>query len=347
MRRMVWVLAGVILLAGAILVSQSGCRFYGKLTITDCDEIEERFLGRAPYSVCLRARGQEYPVQVYSWDLGDGTVGSENTISHTYTVPGEYEVTLEAIYENGSRDADEIVITVAGDPIAVFSYEPVNPNRSGAFAWFFNWFGGSGNSSGDYADSLTVEFDASESYPTQGNSKYKPQNLDWNFGDGTQETRHVSSWSGWFRSKDMEVVHDYAQAGTYTVTLTLTDVLGMTDTVSQTITVGPQGGEVDLDEGFELTALFWQIEDEDEEAGCLSVYGTIQNNNTVGADVELTARAYDGTGVLVGTSTAWASGTTNIGAGVNYPFGFFLCELSSPAELVVDVEVVVSGAMVR
>jgi len=286
-------------------------------------------------------------VQVCSWDLGDGTVGSENTISHTYTVPGEYEVTLEVIYQDGSRDTDEIIITVAGDPTAVFSYEPVSPNRSGPFSWILNFFASSGEPNGDYADSLTIEFDATGSYPTtQGNSRYAPRQLQWDFGDGTQETKHVSSWTGWLRRNDMKIVHDYAQAGTYTVTLTLTDVLGMSDTVSQVITVGPQSGEVDLDEAFELTSLFWQIEDEDEEAGCLSIYGTVQNNNVVGADVELMARAYDAAGVLVGTSTAWVSGTTNIGAGVNYPFGFFLCELSSPAELVVDVEVTITDAIV-
>jgi len=59
---------------------------------------------------------------------------------------------------------------------------------------------------------------------------------------------------------------------------------------------------------------------------------------------ELTATTYDATGNPVGTFTYWPAGATNIGVGVNYAFGFFLCNLSIPGDQVVTVEVVVSGA---
>ena len=48
----------------------------------------------------------------------------------------------------------------------------------------------------------------------------------------------------------------------------------------------------------------------------------------------------------VGTFTYWPAGSTNIGVGVDYAYSFFLCDLSVPGEQVVDVEVVVSDAIV-
>ena len=126
----------------------------------------------------------------------------------------------------------------------------------------------------------------------------------------------------------------------------MTDNLGYSDTTMQTITVGTPGDDdEDLDEGFDLGAIIWEPGDEEEdEDDCIFIEGTVQNNVSVAAGVELTATAYNATSNPVGTFTYWPAGATNIGVGVNYAFGFFLCNLSIPGDQVVMVEVVVSGA---
>ena len=325
-----------ILLGVGIAATQSGCRFYGHIAITDCDEGRENILGRVPFTVCLQARGQQDVVVQYAWDFGDGSTAAEKQVTHTYTVPGEHKVRLEVVYQDGSHETDALWISAAGDPEAAFVYEPTPK---------LGWFRPS-----DYIDNgLNTTFDATSSYPSDDAVEYHPEQLIWDFGDGTQETKRwhrLYSWSflPGFGGSSMTIRHQYAAAGTYTVTLTLTGNLGYSDTVSQTITVGEQDEE-DLAENFDLTTIFWQVEDEDEEAGCLSIYGTVQNNNAVAAGVELTATAFDAVGTAVGTISYWPAGAANIGAGVNYAFGFFLCDLSVPAEQVADVEVEITDAV--
>jgi PKD repeat protein len=73
---------------------------------------------------------------------------------------------------------------------------------------------------------LTVHFDGSESYDPQGG------NLDyiWNFGDGTP------------RSSEVSPIHTYAEAGTYTATMTVFDSLGQSDFDFVNITATIPGG---------------------------------------------------------------------------------------------------------
>jgi len=99
-------------------------------------------------------------------------------------------------------------------------------------------------------------------------------------------------------------------------------------------------------EQFTLTSSFWDVEDEgDEEDGCLSVYGVVTNEGPLDAGVELMAIAYAGT-AAVGTISHWVAGTGNITAGTDYAYGFFLCELSVPADQVTDVVVGIADAVV-
>ncbi len=76
-------------------------------------------------------------------------------------------------------------------------------------------------------DTLTVDFDASASYDPDG----LVIRYDWDFGDGTTGSGPTPS-------------HTYADAGGYTVTLTVTGDFAATDQVSQAVGVQPIGGGV-------------------------------------------------------------------------------------------------------
>jgi PKD repeat protein len=124
----------------------------------------------------------------YQWDFADGTVGSGATISHVFETPGVFGVSLTIIDNDGAAVSSAVVITVEEDPNAVSNVLPTalinaTPNDDGS-----------------------ITFDAYDSEDPDGTI----QTYTWDFGDG-------SSGSG------LSVVHDYAAAGNYTVTLSVVD----------------------------------------------------------------------------------------------------------------------------
>jgi len=353
MRRRVIILSAVLLLGLAVLIILPGC--FQTEEIICClgtDSWPRDWYGRAPLTVCMRASINVNGV--CTWDFGDGATDVGETVTHTYTEVGIYELVLDVVYPRTGKVAGltESVV-VAGDPVAAFTYEVYQrPSVASWFSWLPSWM--TVNQAPEEEDeSVEIEFDASSSYPTTTTLKYGPAQLDWGFGDGTQETVPASnavSWWPWATNTSMIVRHVYTTPGIYTVTMTLTDNLGYSDTVTQTITVGTPGDDDDEDEvlveDFGLGAIYWELDDEEEE-DCIYIDGTVQNNASVAAGVELTATAYTAIGTPVGTFTYWPVGSTNIGVGVDYAYSFFLCDLSVPGEQVVDVEVVVTDAIVH
>ena len=302
----------------------------------------EDWVSRPPLSLCMEAStGGVGTALLFEWDFGDGTFATGQTVVHTYTAVGDYTVTLTSTYSDGGVTHDHETVSIAGEPDATFTAREFD-----FWGSFLPW-----RSQGDI---LTWRFDAREAYPQRetSDSKYKATQLVWDFGDGTIETVDLDATrplAGLFRS-NMTTDHTYAAAGTYTVTLTLTDNLGTSDTTSQTIIVGTPGvdddEEVELDD-FVVGAITWELGDEEEDEGdCIFIEGTVLNNASGPAGVELTATAYNSTSNPVGTFTYWPAGATNIGVGINCAYGFFLCDLTIPGDQVVTVEVVVSGAAV-
>ncbi|HEC63045.1 MAG TPA: PKD domain-containing protein, partial [Candidatus Acetothermia bacterium] len=138
----------------------------------------------------------------YSWDFGDGTTTSGVRVNKSYSSAGTYTVTLVVRDDRGATDSETKQVTVGPPPnqppTARFSYTPTNPDP------------------GD-----VVSFDASASSDPDGSIV----SYSWDFGDGT-------TGSG------VTVNHAFPADGTYTVTLTVQDDDGATDSVSKTVQVG-------------------------------------------------------------------------------------------------------------
>ena len=133
------------------------------------------------------------------WNLGDGTeISGPVLVTHTYTSPGTYLAELTVFDEQGESSSNQVAITVN---------ENLAPNASFT-------------ASGEMTAETTVNFDASASADPDGDIV----SWTWDFGDG-------DSGSG------SSVDHVYAGAGSYNVSLTVTDDLGASSAVTQTLVI--------------------------------------------------------------------------------------------------------------
>ncbi len=140
----------------------------------------------------------------YRWDWGDGTsieLESDSTAEHIFTVAGTYTVTLTIRDNLGAISVATDTVTVTGTaPAASFVFSPSSPTAG-----------------------ASVTFDASSSVDPGGVIvEYR-----WDWGDGTSPTLDNDPISD----------HAFAVAGSYTVTLKITDNVGATSTTTLTVTV--------------------------------------------------------------------------------------------------------------
>jgi len=134
----------------------------------------------------------------YAWDFGDGATGTGAAPTHAYQAAGTYTVRLSVVDRVGQTATVSRPVTVYAQPQATFGYSPELPVAGVATAF---------NAAASGADPSTMI------------SSYA-----WDFGDGTT-------------ASGATIAHTYARAGTYPVTLTVTDGLGLTSSVSEQVTV--------------------------------------------------------------------------------------------------------------
>ncbi|KAA0007209.1 MAG: PKD domain-containing protein, partial [Thermoplasmata archaeon] len=138
----------------------------------------------------------------YTWSFGDGDIGYGEKMTHVYTTAGTYTVSLTVEDNLGAASTNTTTVTVTEKPSAKKS--PV-AKADGPYHGLTN---------------QSITFDGSASYDTDGSIV----NWTWSFGDGT-------------KGYGVKPTHVYTTAGTFNVTLTVTDNDGLTNTTKTTATI--------------------------------------------------------------------------------------------------------------
>jgi PKD repeat protein/uncharacterized protein YraI len=146
----------------------------------------------------------------FDWDLGDGTVAQGVDVTHTYTNPGDYQVTLAVTDDKGrSSSATQAVKIVAGE--AAPTAPPTQPVEGPAAVI---------SAPAEGVVGQPVTFDGGGSTGPSPIVTYR-----WEFGDGST-------------ADAVTVQKTYNAAGIYNVTLRVTDDQGLQADATQQITIG-------------------------------------------------------------------------------------------------------------
>jgi len=140
-------------------------------------------------------------IERYRWDFGDGSTDSGSIVYHSFSRAGSYSVTLTVTDNKGATNSTSKTVIVKEPenkpPTARFTYSPSQPKVG-----------------------ESVRFDGSGSSDPDGSI----ERYEWDFGDGSTDSGSI-------------VYHSFSRAGSYRVTLTVTDNRGGKDSTSKTITV--------------------------------------------------------------------------------------------------------------
>lgn len=133
----------------------------------------------------------------YKWNFADNTTDEGAIVQHMFATAGTYDVTLTVIDSEGLNATVNQDVNVTANPISVFEYSPAQPSTD-----------------------QNVTFNASGSIPISGTiTEYL-----WSFGDNSTSTAELTN-------------HTYIASGNYTVTLTVTNSLGLNNTEIRSLRV--------------------------------------------------------------------------------------------------------------
>ncbi len=219
--------------------------------------------GTAPLQVSFTDSSTGSPTS-WNWDFGDGASSTEQNPTHTYSAPGTYTATLTASNGNGTSSTSAVITVLQPVlPVADFSSSVSSGNApltvqftdlsQNAAAW--NWDFGDGASSTEQnpshtystAGTYTVTLEASNANGTDSKSStitvlrqpvppvadfsssvtegYAPLTVQF-----TDLSQNAAEWSWDFgdgaSSSEQSPSHTYSAAGSYTVTLTVSNADG-------------------------------------------------------------------------------------------------------------------------
>ncbi len=139
----------------------------------------------------------------YFWDFGDGETAQGATTTHAFKKASEFDVILQVTDDRGANTTLAKTVRVVlpnQSPVAIFTVEPLEPTVN-----------------------QEVTFDASAAADPDGTIV----SYSWDFGDQTTGQGKI-------------VKHRYKAAGTYKVTLTITDDKGATSSAFQNLVIKEQ-----------------------------------------------------------------------------------------------------------
>jgi PKD repeat protein len=188
----------------------------------------------------LTATSETGSIQAWEWNFGDPVSGTSNTSTlqnptHMFTAPGTYNVSLKVISEYGCVNTKSLSVTIGGIPDPDFTWSAICMGEDAIF---------------NHGTSVSVG---------------TITKWHWNFGDNTEKE---------FNNSIDPVSHQYASAGRYNVTLTVTTNFGCTNSITKEVYILPAVNTYPYFENFENNDGGW-IED-----GFLSSwqYGTPASN---------------------------------------------------------------------
>lgn len=174
-----------------LVVEEGGCRDTAMLPITviplpDINIVGSNLQGCVPHTVSLMESGAN--TVSYTWGFGDGSaIENEQMVTHTYTQPGSYNVTLLASNMGRCEVTDSSVIVKVHDT-AVADFTTSEP--------------------------LPAEFNIGNAFMAFEDQSIRAVSWHWDFGDQKGYSAH--------QSPD----YAYSTAGTFYPTLTITNSFG-------------------------------------------------------------------------------------------------------------------------
>lgn len=188
-----------------------------KITVIESPEAYFTFSPRTPqvgqtinFNASLSRFNGGY-IMNFTWNFGDGniTTAISPLIAHIYSMYGNYTVTLRVIDSEGLTSTYTQTIKVLVRPYVDFTYIPASP-----------------------VVNEVVTFNASASYDPDG----KIISYEWNFGEGGEPTNETTPVS----------THAFQAAGSFSVTLTVTDNDGLTTNKTEFVTVGKISSNISI-----------------------------------------------------------------------------------------------------
>ena len=180
------------------------------------------YYGHVNTSVILNGTNSEDMdgiIEFYKWDFGDGQIGSGETPIHTYTVEGEYPVSLTVIDNDGATDTDNTTITI---------YPENNPPQKPSIP------------TGENSGKIEVEYTYITSTIDEDNNLLL---FKWSWGDGT-----TSEWMGPYASNETcEAVHSWTEQNNYEIKVKARDEYGLESEWSDPLPVSmPKNNGIDF-----------------------------------------------------------------------------------------------------
>lgn len=194
----------------------------------------------------------------YAWQFGDGASSTNQNPSHTYSVAGDYNVTLTVTDTKGQTNSKTQRVTISD-------------GNSGGCNGLANWSAATAYQVGDKVAYQSNQYEATwwstgaqpdvytnvwkrtgacsgggENQAPVANFTFNTSGLNVTFSQSASDDKGVVSYAWDFgdgvTSSATNPSHSYTQAGSYTVSLTVADSEGLTNTKSQPVTVTSDTG---------------------------------------------------------------------------------------------------------